>query len=263
MAARRLRVLLAEKRLSETGIILRSICAEAGWALELVFVGTREALQEALRTHHPDLVLLDLALVQPDATANVHRLHLENEQIPLVVFGQAAEKACAEECLSRGARDYLLKGFMDERTVGRVLQATVADMGVKDWRNREDSKAGETCLCSLQAEVPEGTVQQPVATMVLQKQEELVCVLKRNVRAGDRIVPRWCGQIELVLSDANERCIEKVVQRLRTRMGLSEAGLSSDAPFFITVVSGDGVKVAQPLRRKALQGFALEIGERL
>ena len=60
MVTRRLRVLLAEKRLSEAGIILRSICAEAGWALELVYVATREELGEALQSYSPDVALLDL-----------------------------------------------------------------------------------------------------------------------------------------------------------------------------------------------------------
>jgi hypothetical protein len=67
MAARRLRVLLAEKRLSETGIIPRSIGADVGWTLELVFAETKEAVQAALVAHYLDLVLLDLALLQPDA----------------------------------------------------------------------------------------------------------------------------------------------------------------------------------------------------
>jgi CheY-like chemotaxis protein len=261
MAARRLRVLLAEKTLSETGIILRSIGADGGWTVELVFAETKEAVQAALVAHYLDLVVLDLALLQPDAGAYVHRLHLENQRIRLVVFGRAAEKACAEECLAAGAGDYLLEGFMDEKTVSRVLQASVANMDERGWSKKEDSKTGETHRSSLQAEASEGTTQQSIRPMVLQKQEELIRMLKRNIRAGDRIVPRWCGQIELVLKNANEGCVEKVVQRLRARVGVSEAGVSSDAPVFITVVSGDGVEDAQSLMHNWSGEFALKIEE--
>jgi hypothetical protein len=49
MVTRRLRVLMAEKRLSEVGLILRSICAEGGWTLEMIFVETREEVGAALR----------------------------------------------------------------------------------------------------------------------------------------------------------------------------------------------------------------------
>jgi len=92
MATRGLWALLAEQKLSETGIILQSICADVGWALELVFVGTREAVQEAVGAHQPDLVLLGLELLQPDAAAYLHGLHLKNKQVPLTVFGEPAEK---------------------------------------------------------------------------------------------------------------------------------------------------------------------------
>jgi CheY-like chemotaxis protein len=262
MATRRLRALLAEKRLSETGIILRSICADVGWILELVFVGTREAVQEAVGAHQPDLVLLDLALLQPDAAAYVHHLHLENKKVPLIVFGEPAEKACAEACLAAGARDYLLEGFMDERTVHRVLQAAVVAMDEKQSWNGGCAKAGETCRCALQGEAAEGSARQSITATVQEKQDELVRMLKRNVRTSDRVVPRWCGHIELVLRNATQDCAEKVIRRLRTRTGVPEARLWQDAPFRITVVPSDGVEAPLTADAQGAGEFAVEIEER-
>jgi hypothetical protein len=48
-----LRVLLAENGLIETGITFRSLCAQQGRALELVFVLNRASLSEALFQFHP------------------------------------------------------------------------------------------------------------------------------------------------------------------------------------------------------------------
>jgi CheY-like chemotaxis protein len=261
MAKRRLRVLLAEKRLSETGIILRSICADVGWALEMVFVGSREAIHEALRAYHPDLALLDLALLQPDAVLCIRGLHLRNNQTPLIVFGEPAEKACAEACLSSGARDYLLEGFMDERTVSRVLQAAVAAMEEKESQNRECSKAGEACRCSLQVQAAERMTHQRITAIPVERQEQLVRILKRSVRVSDRIVPRRCGRIELVLSNASEDCLETVAHRLQTQMKASKAGLFPDARFPITVLAGPGAEVSESVMCGGPVEFRLEIGE--
>jgi hypothetical protein len=163
---------------------------------------------------------------------------------------------------SRGARDYLLEGFMDERTVRRVLQTTVANMDESDWWQKKDVKAGEACRCSPQAKAPEHTTQQSVRPVVLQKQEELVRMLKRNLRASDQIVPSRYGQIELVLRNAKQSCVEKVVRRLLTRMDMRQLAILPDAPFVITVVSGEGVEVTQALICRQSGEFALEIGER-
>jgi DNA-binding NarL/FixJ family response regulator len=151
MVTRRLRVLMAEKRLSEVGLILRSICAEGGWTLEMIFVETREEVGAALRAHRPDLALLDLSLLQPAAALYVHVLHLENSQVPLIIFAEPGDEAFVEECLAHGARDYLLEGFMDERTVARVLQGVANGMEEGTLvPSPECSKAGENCRCSMQ-----------------------------------------------------------------------------------------------------------------
>ena len=272
MATRRLRVLMAEKRLSEAGITLRSICAEGGRALEMIFVETREEVGAALSAHRPDLALLDLSLLQPEAALYVHVLHLENSQVPLIIFAEPGDEAFVDECLSEGARDYLLEGFMDEKTVARVLQGVVDGMeGGTLMSSRACLKAGEMCSCLMQAEAPEGTASQSVRRTNEEMQRKLVGVLKQNVRAGDRIVPRWCGRIELVLSNANESCLGTVVRRLRTQMSASQGGLSPETSSRTTVCVGNGVMVSRPLnsgRERAGSCEAgpgelqLEIGER-
>jgi hypothetical protein len=151
---------------------------------------------------------------------------------------------------------------MDERTVLRVLQAAVAAMEGKWSWAREFSGTGETCRCVLQAEAPEGSAHQSAQAIIQEKQDELVRTLKRNVRSSDRIVPRWCGQIELVLRNTNEDCAERVVHRLRTQLGASNARVSLDASFCITIVAGEGVEVTQPRMRKESGEFALKNEER-
>jgi PleD family two-component response regulator len=215
MAKGRLRVLLAEKRLSEARIILREICAEEGRALELVFVGTREELGTGLKTYCPDVALLDLALLQPEAAEHLRVLHFANKSVPILLFAGAADKVLAEECLSAGARDYLLEGYMDERTVTRVLRAAIGE-------RREESEAPSTDekRCGFCAglenvdEIRKRVGKREVDTML----EGLTRALERNVRARDKVMLRSCGHIDLVLENTNEQCFGSIAQRLRNRV---------------------------------------------
>ena len=182
MAARRLRVLLAEKRLSETGIILRSICAGAGWTLEVAYVGAKEELPDALQAHCPDVALLDLSLLQPDAPLQVSVLSRTSLRVPLILFAEPADKPCAVECLSAGARDYLLEGFMDERTVARVLRSVV---GVEEegpaMLEQAEWGAGGKCQLSQSLERADGIAVEMEWRTAPRVSQELIKVAGRSI----------------------------------------------------------------------------------
>ena len=125
MATPDLRVLLAERGFSETGITLRALCAETGRSLELYMVSEHTSLDHALQAYCPDAALLDLSLLQPDPPAAVRVLHQNHSFIPLIVFAAPADKDSAVMCLEAGAKDYMLEGFMDVRTLDRVLHAAI------------------------------------------------------------------------------------------------------------------------------------------
>ena len=46
--------------------------------------------------------------------------------MPLIVLADSSDKNCATQSLSQGALDYLLKGFIDARTLERVLREALA-----------------------------------------------------------------------------------------------------------------------------------------
>lgn len=125
MTGSKLQVVLAEKGSSKAGITLRSMCAGAGYTLDVVIAQTGRDLTQELFAHSPDLALVDLSLLQPDAPRQLGSLHSAHPAIPLILFADPADRACAAECLSMGAADFLLEGFMDERTMTRVLHSAV------------------------------------------------------------------------------------------------------------------------------------------
>ncbi|HVM74392.1 MAG TPA: response regulator [Candidatus Saccharimonadales bacterium] len=129
MGASRLRVLLAESGLTETGLTLRSVCAGSGRVLELVRVESAEGLEQALRAHCPDIALLKLSLLQPDAVHQLRALQENSPSIPFILLAEPADNVSAEMCFALGVADYLVEGYLDERTMNRVLSSAMGEWG--------------------------------------------------------------------------------------------------------------------------------------
>jgi diguanylate cyclase (GGDEF)-like protein len=90
--------------------------------LDLTVVSTMTTLIPTIKTVDPELILLDLELSLADPFDAVHLVHRSAPGIPLVVLADPAKKQQAAQSLSEGAMDYVLKGFLDARTLGRVLR---------------------------------------------------------------------------------------------------------------------------------------------
>ena len=85
-------------------------------------MGTVATLVATIRVVDPEIILLDLALSLRDPLDAVHLVHRSAPGTPLVVLADPSQKQYAAQGLSEGAMDYVLKGFMDARTLDRVLQ---------------------------------------------------------------------------------------------------------------------------------------------
>jgi len=125
MAQKKLRILLAESSEGETAETLRALFAESEGGLELAVVSTIATLIPTIRVVDPEIILLDLALSLGDPLDAVHLVHRSSPGTPLVVLADASQKHYAAQSLSEGAMDYVLKGFLDSRTLDRVLRSAL------------------------------------------------------------------------------------------------------------------------------------------
>jgi GGDEF domain-containing protein len=218
----RLRVLLAESGLTEAGMTLRSLCAETGRTLELVFVTNRDSLPLALRDFRPDVALIALSLLQPDPPAAVRLLHHSLPEIPLILFADPADKELAVACLQVGATDYMLEGYMDERTLSRILQTALRSPDVPAPRDFQPSAASNpvptrplllsvhlTNFESLHA--VEGAL---VADGALQR---VAVQLQKCVRRGDRIAHVAPDKFLVIVADSSESSLLAVHRRIISR----------------------------------------------
>ncbi len=125
MNEKKLRILLAEGNPSETASALRGLYPEGQGGLELTNVSSVSTLIATLEIVNPEVIFLDLSLAHPDPLDGVRRVHRSAPAVPLIVLADGSDKICAARSLSQGALDYLLKGFIDSRTLERVLRAAL------------------------------------------------------------------------------------------------------------------------------------------
>lgn len=125
MSEKKLRVLLAERGSGETAAVLRALYPDRDGSLELTIVSTVATLLPTIKVVDPEVILLDLALSLREPFDAVHLVHRTAPGVPLIVFAEPDCKEQAAQSLSQGAMDYLLKGFMDARTLDRVLRAAL------------------------------------------------------------------------------------------------------------------------------------------
>jgi diguanylate cyclase (GGDEF)-like protein len=125
MSGKNFRVLLAEGFPREAEGSLLSIYPGPDSKLELTVVSTIPTLLATIGLAAPETIFLDLALCGADPLEAVRHVHRMAPGIPLIVFADAAQKSVAVRSTSEGAIDYLLKGFMDTRTLERVLRTAL------------------------------------------------------------------------------------------------------------------------------------------
>lgn len=125
MTQKKLRVLLAEGGSGEAADALHALFPQSGNGLELTIVSTVATLLATIKVVDPEIILLDLSLSLREPMDAVHLVHRTAPGVPLIVFADPAEKQQATRSLTEGAMDYVLKGFMDARTLDRVLRAAL------------------------------------------------------------------------------------------------------------------------------------------
>ena len=117
---KKIRVLVAEGPAGTLAASLRAIYPASKGQLDLHLISSCSAILPTAVLSKPSIILLDLALAQPDPIANVRRVLRSLPGIPLVVVGDAAGHAPALQYLALGAAG-ALPAIFTNRDLERVL----------------------------------------------------------------------------------------------------------------------------------------------
>lgn len=73
-----------------------------------------------------DVILLDLNLLDIDGVASVAALAAEAPMTPIIVYSGMENRKLKEEALMYGAKQYLIKGREDSRSLRRAIDNVIA-----------------------------------------------------------------------------------------------------------------------------------------
>lgn len=121
----KLRVLVAEGASGQAASMLRELFPADQGGMQLTEVSRVSTLLASLKLVSPEVILLELALGNPDVLGTIRLIHRTKPEVPLIVIGDPLEKEIAVASLREGAMDYLLKNHMDAGTLDRVLRGAL------------------------------------------------------------------------------------------------------------------------------------------
>lgn len=118
------RVLLLEDSTTDAAILKRAING-TGFCSTTTSVATLKAAGLALRSSDFDVIISDLRLPDSEGLSTVRELHSMAPQVPLVVVSGTDDDALAEQAITAGAQDYLVKGQYARAALGRIVRHSV------------------------------------------------------------------------------------------------------------------------------------------
>jgi CheY-like chemotaxis protein len=235
-----LKVRLAEGRSSEASVGLRTFSTTTSRCDQMGLLSRSTSLLEALQKHRPDVALLQMLVLQPDPAATVSHLHECAPELALIIWAQPADKEIAAQCIQAGAKDYLLEGFVDARTLHRILRTPIAAKVL--LRAPEDAQESSANAANRSAPSGKGgPVQRPglagsAVRMCIGVQkfrmlrerngrfaaEELMPriaqTLRKSVRASDSVSSNRAGQFVVALQDTEASSLATVGRRIAARL---------------------------------------------
>ncbi|HEY6559927.1 MAG TPA: EAL domain-containing protein [Polyangiaceae bacterium] len=114
---------------------------------KLTHVECMKDAEEHLAEHRVDVILLDLGLPDAQGLGAVRRAHAAAPSVPLVVLTGLDDHTIAAQALQEGAQDYLIKGQIESRGLGRALRYAVERKAMEEALFAEKERAQVTLNC--------------------------------------------------------------------------------------------------------------------
>lgn len=250
----KLRVLLAEGPSGKAASALRELFPDGQGGMHLTEVSGISTLMASLKLVSPEVILLDLALGNPDALGTVRLIHRTRPEVPLIVIGDPAEKEIAVASRREGAMDYLLKDQMNARTVEGVLRGALerntlqglADLlrdpltglYIRDGfltlgsqvMESAKQKGGDLVLLCVRFENLEFTRKDFGQNAAESSLREVAALLTRSFRKTDVIGRIGESQFAALAINAVEPSVPVLLQRLRKRLETLNQSAKSHGP---------------------------------
>ena len=250
----KLRVLLAEGASGKAASALRELFQEDQGRMELTEVSGVSTLIASLKIVSPEVILLELALGNPDILGTVRLIHRTRPEVPLIAIGDPTKEEIAVASLREGAMDYLLKNRLDPQTLDRVLRSALERNTLKGLADLLRDPTTGLYICdgflTLGSHIMD-TARDRGGTLVLlcarfdnlerirkklgehaaqSSLREIATLLTRSFRRTDLMARIGESQFAALAVDAIEPSAPVLLQRLRKRLEASNSGNSRFGP---------------------------------
>src|SRR5258707_3378479 len=136
MDASPIRVLLIEDNPADAELIQETLSEPGRVAFSLETAGQLGTGLERLAAGGIDVVLLDLSLPESWGLSTLARVQASAPSVPVVVLSGLADETLAIQAVHAGAQDYLVKGQVDSRLLGRALRYAIERRQAADALSR-------------------------------------------------------------------------------------------------------------------------------
>jgi two-component system, cell cycle sensor histidine kinase and response regulator CckA len=107
---------------------------------EVTHVERMSEAEAHLGEHAVDVILLDLGLPDAQGLEAVRRAHAAAPHVPLVVLTGLDDESLAVLALQEGAQDYLIKGQIESRGLGRALRYAIERKNMEEARHASENE---------------------------------------------------------------------------------------------------------------------------
>ncbi len=123
--AKKLRILLAEAGAGQLARAFQELIPKWETECQLTLATSATTLVPTIAAVRPDAIFLDLSLCWPEPLQTVRRVRGAAPSTPLIILANPADKQFAALAVAEGAQDYLLKEYVNARSLERVLRAAL------------------------------------------------------------------------------------------------------------------------------------------
>jgi len=161
MSTNRVDILLVEDSLSDARLVreflLETSLTGSGSVFRVSHVSVLEKAIDLLAQEQIDIVLLDLSLPDSEGLDTLYQMLKAAPQLPIVVLSGLDDEAVAIEAVKAGAQDYLVKGYINEFFLPRVIHYAIERKLAEEkvHRNRELALLNTVIAASTTYSTPE------------------------------------------------------------------------------------------------------------
>jgi diguanylate cyclase (GGDEF)-like protein/PAS domain S-box-containing protein len=140
-------MLLIEDNPGDARLVQEMFKEQNTQSTELKHVECMGDAEKYLAMHPVDIVLLDLGLPDAQGLDTVRRARRAAPGVPLVILSGMDDESMAIDALQEGAQDYLIKGHIEPRELGRTLRYAVERKIIEEALFEAKERAQVTLDC--------------------------------------------------------------------------------------------------------------------